>query len=201
MAGEVRVGRRITVYGPSGSGKSTLAEELGERLGLPVIDLDHVYHRGPTWDDDLTTEEFRAAVGELMAQYPDGWVIAGNYSTVRDLILPHAETAIWLDLPFLTVYRRLAWRTVSRAITGAELFNGNRESLKQTFLSRESMLLWGITAWKLHHRNLRAALAAPGLSARVYVLKTPGQARYLTENARIGLSESGTMPGDPTGGG
>jgi adenylate kinase family enzyme len=185
MAREVPVGRRITVYGPSGSGKSTLAAELGARLGLSVIDLDHVYHRGPTWDDDLTTEEFRAAVVELLARHPGGWVIAGNYSMVRDLILPHAETAIWLDLPFLTVYLRLAWRTVSRAITGEELFNGNTESLKQTFLSRDSMLLWGITAWRPHHRSLRSALTAPGLSARVYVLKTAGQVRYLAQHVRI----------------
>lgn len=201
MARAVPVGRHIVVYGPSGSGKSTLAVELGARLRLPVIDLDHVYHRGPTWDDDLTTEEFRAAAGELVARHTDGWVIAGNYSTVRDLILPHAETAIWLNLPFLTVYRRLAWRTISRAITGEELFNGNRESLRQTFLSRDSMLLWGITAWRAHHRNVRAALTAPGISARVYVLSTPGQVRYLTWHVRIAPVESGTMPGNTTGGG
>ena len=185
MDREVPVGRRIVVYGPSGSGKSTLAVELGARLELPVVDLDHVYHRGPTWDDDLTTGEFRAAVVELLARYPDGWVIAGNYSMVRDLILPHAGTAIWLDLPFLTVYRRLAWRTISRAVTGEELFNGNRESLKQTFLSRDSMLLWGITAWGRHRRNMRSALNALGLIARVYVLRTPGQVRYLAQHVRI----------------
>lgn len=201
MARDVPVGRRITVYGPSGSGKSTLGIALAERLGLPYVDLDHVFHRGPTWDDDLSVEEFRAEVAAWLAAHPDGWVIAGNYSTVRDMILPDAETAIWLDLPFLTVYRRLAWRTISRAITGEELFNGNRESLRQTFFSRDSMLLWGITAWRPHHRNVRAALTEPGLRARAYVLKTPGQVRYLLENARIAGIERATMPGHTATGG
>ncbi|MCL6644731.1 MAG: (d)CMP kinase, partial [Dehalococcoidia bacterium] len=62
----VPFGRRVAVYGPSGSGKSTLARALGERLGLPVVELDAVYHARSNWQD-LSREEFRAAVEGLLA--------------------------------------------------------------------------------------------------------------------------------------
>lgn len=171
------------MYGPSGSGKSTLGRELGAKLGLPVLELDAVFHAHPNWVD-LTRDEFREQVTAYLAEHPDGWVIDGNYSHVRDLVLPLAETAIWLDLPFLTVYRRLAWRTISRSFTHGELWNGNKETLRQTFFSKHSMLLWGISAWRRSRRSLWQSLRAECPAARVYQLRTPGQVRYLLENAR-----------------
>ncbi|WBL36946.1 (d)CMP kinase [Tepidiforma flava] len=180
----VPFGRRVAVYGPSGSGKSTLARALGDRLGLPVVELDAVYHARPGWED-LSREEFRAAVEGLLERHGDGWIFEGNYAAVRDLILPRADTVAWLDLPFPVVYRRLAWRTVSRSLRGAELWNGNRETLRQTFLSRDSMLLWGLTAFRRSRRSVAESLATlrrPG--TRVYRLRTPGQAAYLVRNAQ-----------------
>jgi adenylate kinase family enzyme len=188
----VPVGRRIAVYGPSGSGKSTLARQLGANLGLPVLELDAVFHAHPNWVD-LTREEFRDQVAAYLADQPDGWVIDGNYSHVRDLILPLAETAIWLDLPFPTVYRRLAWRTISRSFTHGELWNGNRETLRQTFLSRESMLVWGVKSWQAHHRSLTESLITNRPVAKVYRLRTPGQVRFLLQNATLSARESTTI--------
>jgi len=98
--------------------------------------------------------------------------------------LPAAETAIWLDLPFLTVYRRLAWRTITRSITHGELWNGNRETLRQTFLTGDSMLVWGIKSWRPHRRSLIESLYTDPPAARVYRLRTPGQVRYLLANAQ-----------------
>jgi len=184
MTRPVPVGRYIVIYGPSGSGKTTLSRQLGEKFGLPVLQLDAVFHAHPNWVD-LSREEFRDQVCAYLAAQPDGWVIDGNYSMVRDLILPHAETAIWLKLPWRTVYPRLARRTISRAVLHAELFNGNRESLKQTFLTKDSMLWWGIHAWNKHHAGVGETLADPALTARVYRLRTPGQVRYLLENSTL----------------
>jgi adenylate kinase family enzyme len=168
------------VYGPSGSGKSTLSRQLGEKLGIPVLELDAVFHAYPNWVD-LSRDEFRAAVASFLAER-DSWVIDGNYAHVRDLILPLADSAIWLKLPFRTVYRRLAWRTISRSFTHGELWNGNRETLRQTFLSRESMLLWGVSAWRRHHSQVRAALLEARGTKPIYVLRNPRQVRYLLDH-------------------
>jgi len=83
---EVPVGRRIAVFGPSGSGKSTLSRQLGETLGLPVLELDSVFHAYPNWVD-LDREAFRGKVSAYLAEHSDGWVLDGNYSHVRDLVL------------------------------------------------------------------------------------------------------------------
>ncbi|MGE3073508.1 MAG: (d)CMP kinase [Dehalococcoidia bacterium] len=196
----VPLGRRIAVYGPSGSGKSTLSREIADRFGLPLLELDAMFHAYPNWVD-LTQEEFRQRVSEFLAQHPAEWVIEGNYSFVRDLVLPHAETAIWLRLPWRTVYRRLAWRTVSRSFLHAELWNGNRETLRQTFLTGDSMLIWGIKAFRRQNRSLHESLVQNRPDARVYVLRTPGQVRYLRDHAALAAAESATMRGQPEAGG
>ncbi len=182
MSRPVPIGRKVVIYGPSGSGKSTLGAALADRLGLPWIELDPIFHARPNWND-LTTEEFRGRVVEELEAHPGGWIVDGNYSMVRDLILPHAETAIWLDLPFATIYRRLAMRTITRSFRGTELWNGNRESLRQTFTSRDSMLVWGLRMTHASNRKTALALRKHTHSARVYRLRTVGQVRYLTANA------------------
>ncbi len=179
----VPVGPRIAVYGPSGSGKSTLARELGEKLGLPVVELDAVFHAHPNWVD-LEREEFRARVRELLLTHTDGWVMDGNYGMVRDLILSQADTAIWLRLPFRTVYRRLAWRTLSRSVVGAELWHGNKESLRQTLLTSDSMLWWGIKSWRTTAEKTHEALTILPHHARVITLRSPRQVARLVAVAR-----------------
>jgi adenylate kinase family enzyme len=171
------LGRRIVVYGPSGSGKTTLSRMLGEQLGLAVVELDAIYHCRPGWND-LSEEEYREAVREVLAANPDGWVIDGNYGMVRDLILPNAETAIWLRLPLRVVYPRLFWRTVSRAWRRDLLWGVNRESWRLSFFSRESILLWGFTNWRPHRTKTRAALReAKASGTRIVVLRSPREVR------------------------
>src|SRR3546814_4713935 len=57
-------------------------------------------------------------------------------STRTDTLLPYttlfraaADTIVWLDLPRPLIMRRVAGRTLRRAITREELWNGNREPL------------------------------------------------------------------------
>ena len=178
------MGRYIAVYGNSGSGKSTLSRALGETLRLPVVELDAIFHAGPNWQD-LSLPEFRARVAEVLEAHPDGWVIDGNYGGVRDLILARADTAIWLKLPFRTVYRRLCWRTISRTVTRGELWNGNRETWHQTFLSSDSMLWWGIKSWRSSVHNTREGLRGARPKTQIIVLRSPKQvSRMLTEVRR-----------------
>ncbi|TAJ19262.1 MAG: AAA family ATPase [Dehalococcoidia bacterium] len=176
------IGRRIAIYGNSGSGKTTLGRALGERLGIPFIELDAIVHYRPNWED-RTDEDFRVQVQAALDASPEGWICDGNYGAVRDLILPQADTAIWLRLPFHVVYWRLASRTIWRSLLGAPLWNGNHESLRQTFFSKDSMLLWGITAWRRTRRRTAQALASIPHHANVIVLRTPREARELLATA------------------
>jgi len=177
------VGRRIAIYGNSGSGKSTLGHALGERLGIPFIELDAIVHYRPNWED-RSDDDFRAQVQAALDASPTGWICDGNYGAVRDLILPQADTAIWLRLPFHVVYWRLASRTIPRSLRGTPLWNGNRESLRQTFFSKDSMLLWGLTSWRPSRRSTARALASIPHEAKVIVLQTPREVDALLREAR-----------------
>jgi adenylate kinase family enzyme len=169
------LGRRIVVYGPSGSGKSTLARTLGERLGLPVIELDALYHL-PGWGIP-TAEAFRGKVTAALAAAADGWIVDGNYSDVRDLVLADAESAVWVRLPFHVVFPRLIRRTVRRSRTHEIVCGENTETFRKALTKRDSILLWGITGWRPHHRKTRAALRSRRDGVRVVVLRTPAEVR------------------------
>ena len=158
------------VFGPSGSGKTTVGRAIAERLGLARIELDALYHK-PNWGEP-TDDEFRANVARALARYPQGWVVDGNYSRVHDLTLGQAQTVVWLRLPFRVVYPRLLWRTVSRAWTKESLWGTNRESWRLSFMSRDSILLWGITNWRPHVRKMRRTLAETPHNARVIELRS-----------------------------
>lgn len=139
--------RRVVVFGTTGSGKSRLAQELAQRTGLRVIELDALFW-GRDWQP-APLELFRHRVEREIRD--GGWIVVGNYSQVRDLVWKPADTLIWLDLPLLLVMSRLLLRTVRRVASREELWNtGNRETLRNSFFSRQSILLWGL---KTHRRN------------------------------------------------
>ena len=99
------------------------------------------------------TEELRKLTAEAVAQ--DRWVVDGNYLLVRDIVWERATTVIWLDYCFPVVFYRALRRTLSRSLTGQELFSGNRESLAKAFLSKESILLWVITTFHRRRREFQ----------------------------------------------
>ncbi len=166
-----RIGRRIAVYGPSGSGKTTMGRNLGKLLDLPVIELDAIHHL-PNWQE-RPEEEFRAIVTSTLDGYQGGWVCDGNYHAVREIVMPRADTIVWLRLPFHGVYWRLLTRTIVRSLRREELWNGNRESFRLAFFSRDSILLWGITHWRAHHRNFERDLAQYDHTDDLRVLRSP----------------------------
>jgi adenylate kinase family enzyme len=117
--------RRVSVVGSPGSGKTTFGRRLASRLDVPFVELDAIFHQ-PDWND-LPSDIFRTRVCEALAG--DRWVVDGNYSAVQDLVWQAADTVVWLDLPRRVVMRRVAARTLRRAITRERLWNGNREPL------------------------------------------------------------------------
>jgi adenylate kinase family enzyme len=177
------IGRRVAIYGPSGSGKTTLGRQLGAALGLPYIELDAIMHAKPNWVD-LSESDFRAAVAAVLETNTAGWVVDGNYAAARDLVLGRADTVVWLHLPFRTVYPRLVKRTLVRSAKGSELWNGNRESWRQTLFTRDSMLWWGIKTRTRTHKRIREALASIPHHARVFELRSPREVDALVARAK-----------------
>lgn len=169
--------RRIAVYGPSGSGKTTLARRIGAALDLPVVELDALYHQ-PNWTP-TPDDQFRAKVVETLDGLTEGWVVDGNYGMVRPLVLTRADVVVRLRLPFRVVYRRLFWRTMHRSWKREHLWNGNHESFRLALTSRESILLWGITNWRPHRRNLDRALAEHAPHTPVVELRSDREVRAL----------------------
>ena len=84
---------RILIIGCPGSGKSTLARALREKLGLPLVHLDQLWHR-PGWTH-VTREEFDAQLD--MALNMDQWIIDGNFSRTMQQRLAKCDTVIYLD--------------------------------------------------------------------------------------------------------
>jgi adenylate kinase family enzyme len=166
--------RRISVVGASGSGKTTVARRLAAALGLTHVELDAIHHL-PDWTS-LPRDDFRAAVAELVAG--DGWVVDGNYRAVRDLVWDRADTVVWLDLPRATSVRRVAVRTLRRAVTRQELWNGNREALRNLLRwdPERNILRWAWVKQPLLREQYAAALAdAP---CTVHRLRSPREVRW-----------------------
>ncbi|MFK8024379.1 MAG: adenylate kinase [Ilumatobacter sp.] len=153
--------QRVAIVGVSGSGKTTLGSQLAECLEVDAIDLDALFH-GPNWEP-TPTPEFRARVSDRLAQATDGWVVAGNYTPVLDIVHGQADTVVWLDLPRWQSTARVVKRSVGRVIRRERLWNDNRESVRN-LVSRDperNVIRW---AWVSH----------PVVSARYESFATDG---------------------------
>ncbi len=140
----------------SGSGKTTFGRALAVRLGVPFHELDALHH-GPGWTE-ATADELRARVEPLLAG--DGWVVDGAYrGKLGDLVLDRADAVVWLDLPRRVWLPRLLRRTASRLVRREELWNGNRETLRNVLFSRDSLILHAFRSHARRRRVYPAALA------------------------------------------
>jgi adenylate kinase family enzyme len=118
-----------------------MAGRLAARFGLPCHELDALYH-GPNWQPRA---EFRSEVERIARS--SHWVTEDQYrSVLGDLLLERADVYLWLDLPRRTVMFRVIRRSVGRAVTGRELWNGNRESFRD-WLDPGHPIRW---AWTQH---------------------------------------------------
>jgi adenylate kinase family enzyme len=161
---EVRLpGPRVVVIGSSCSGKSTFAELLASQRGCARIELDELYW-GPSWTPKAQPE-FRRLVEEAAAA--ESWVAAGNYSVARPALWPRATTIVWLNYGLPLLLCRGLRRTLSRSLGRTVLFHGNRESLRRSFMSRDSILLWIVTTFHRRRRDFAA-------------LRSSGEYRHLT---------------------
>ncbi len=145
-------GPRISIIGTSGSGKSTLAARAAQQLGIPHVELDALQH-GPNWAQ-TPKDVLRQKVLTIVAK--DRWIIDGNHpAVVRDLVWARATAVIWVDPAFPIIMAQVIWRSLSRAMTGQELWNGNRERWS-SLLDKDHPIRWALRT----HRGRQAEFAA-----------------------------------------
>ena len=150
--------RRIWIRGTSGAGKTTLGLAIAEKLGIPAVDLDDLYWL-PEWTP-RPRDEFTARVAETVAG--EAWVLAGNYTTVLETVVPRADTVVWLDYSLPVTFSRILRRTLRRGIRREPCCNGNRESLLLAFFSKRSILWWCLsTHWRRHRECLAFTTETP----------------------------------------
>jgi adenylate kinase family enzyme len=173
--------RRIAVVGTTSSGKSTLAERLAQKIGADYIELDSLYWE-PNWTP-ATAFDFFIRVEEAIQA--EAWVVAGNYRLVRDLIWDKAEAIIWLDYPFHIVFWQLFKRTIRRAVTQEELWNGNREKFwgHLKLWSEESLFHWLFKTYWRRKREYPALFSLPeNAHLKIIHFKHPKETEAWLEN-------------------
>jgi adenylate kinase family enzyme len=175
--------RRVSVVGVSGSGKTTVARTLAARLSVPHIELDAIYHQ-PGWAA-LPAAEFKARIAGLAAG--EAWVIDGNYnSTVQRLVWARTDTVIWLDPPRRSVMPRIIWRTIRRIVLRQELWNGNRERLRNllSWDPEQSVISWAWHHYPVYRQRYTAAVADPQFAHLTFIrIADPTALRQLLNTA------------------
>lgn len=133
--------KKIHIIGTSCCGKSTLAKSISENLGIKYIELDELSWL-PNWQMRPNEDFFQLLEKELSEN--DSWVVAGNYNFdfVRDNVWKKSDVTIWLDIPKYKLLFRGVKRILKRAIYKTPCCNGNYETLKRGFFSKESILVW-----------------------------------------------------------
>ncbi len=143
------------------------------------MELDALFW-GPGWSE-TPDEVFRQKVE--MATQGEAWVVDGNYSRVRDLVWPRADWVVWLDYRLYVVLYRVVRRTLHRSLTRERLWNGNRERLRTSLFSRESIILWAVRTYRRRKREYSALVARPeDFQLHVLHVRSTRQARQLLEN-------------------
>jgi adenylate kinase family enzyme len=171
---------RVVVIGSSGSGKSSFARRLAAACDLARVELDAL-NWGPGWTDRSRGDPdlFLRLVDEATAGAR--WVTDGNYRAAMVRTLPKATHVIWLDYPRAVVMRRVVWRSLTRALSGQELWpgTGNREDFRR-WLDREHPIRWAWDTFARRRAQYEALFADPRLAhVEKHRLRRPGEAEPL----------------------
>ena len=163
--------QRWWFLGCSGSGKTTWAARIAERCQLPHYELDATFHQAG-WTP-LTSTAMLARAREYAAG--DAWVIDGNYSSTRSVLVTRPTVVVAMDLPRRQVISQIVRRSVHRVTRRQELWNGNRESWSSllSWNPEKSVIRWAYTQWPIYReRNHWLARYFAGTSTRVYVVQS-----------------------------
>jgi adenylate kinase family enzyme len=171
---------KVFVVGTSGSGKSTFARKLSQKIGVVDIELDLLFWKA-NWTES-EPEEFRAKITKAINDN-QGWVMHGNYNKVRDLTWGNTETLIWLDYSKSVVMYRVIKRSLKRIFTQEELWTGNKESIKKTFFSKQSIILWSWQTYAIRKTQYLKLIQDPDFKAiKVIRFANPSEAEVFLKD-------------------
>ena len=130
-------------------------------MGIPHLETDALVH-GPGWNE-TPDPELRALVEPLVLS--ERWVIDSDYRRkLGTIVLQHADTVVWLDLPLRVCLQRLWTRTRRRMRQREQLWNGNTESWRAAVGGRDALFVWAIRKHFSQRRAMRELLARSELA-------------------------------------
>jgi adenylate kinase family enzyme len=170
--------RVAVIASASGCGKTTVGRALAARLGVPFVELDALHH-GPHWTEP-TPDEFRAKVEPIVES--EAWVIDGSYrEKLGDLVLERADVVVWLDLPMRVWLTRLLARTARRVVRREELWNENRETLRNALHPRNSVIVYALR----YHRKRQRTYASEFARFPVVRLRSKAEVEHFLGEAAV----------------
>ena len=126
------------------------------------------------------------------------WVLDGNYSRATHIKWNKAQVVVWLDYSFSRTLYRSVKRATRRALTQEELWpgTGNRETLRKSFFSKDSIILWSVSNFWRNRRRYEALATEKRYQHLQFVrLRTPAEtAAYLREPMPIAQTDPTTRP-------
>ena len=147
-----------------------MGNKIANKTDIPFVELDAINFL-PNWIglSEHDPQLFHAKI--IDATKSDSWVIAGSYEEhVRATVWEDINLIIWLDLPILTILRRLIKRSWHRWRTHELLWGTNYENFFKHFRiwSNDSLLFWAVTQ---HAKKRRRMLALIGENHKVEIAR------------------------------
>lgn len=169
---------KIVIVGSSSSGKTTLGKQLSSILHHPHKELDFF-----NWEANWTEadkEVFRQRVDEFTSK--DSWITDGNYGRVQDLTIERSTLVIWLDYSLPLILSRFFRRSIRRSITKEELWNGNKETLKNSMWGKESLLAWILQVYQRNKERYEEMISENKSTKRKFLrFKNPKQTKEFVQ--------------------
>lgn len=163
-------------------------QKLSDITGYPHIELDALSWL-PNWQ---SKSDDRLLVDLEDALKQETWILDGNYSNTIPVKWKNVEVVIWLDYTFsLTIYR-VTKRVFKRILSREELWpgTGNRESIRRSFFSRESIILWAGSSYHRKKRKLEGFTKDEKFKHIQFIrLKSPSEADLFLTNLLVEFSD------------
>ena len=99
-------------------------------------------------------------------EYPASSVYEVGREKIREYAVAVKSAVVWLDPPDLVVMYQVTTRTARRVLGRRELWNGNRERLREvlSFDPHRSIIAWAWTTRGHNRAKYRAAMADPAFA-------------------------------------